>query len=70
MSATYSGSKPAAIYHLDDNGTLEQVLSCTDTRVGGAPSAAHPFCYDSFDAKNKVATSTGRGIENGNFGYG
>src|SRR5262249_12004706 len=48
MTAQYpSNSKPTQIIHIDDNGVPQQLQKCID--IGGAPTAADPMCYDTFD---------------------
>jgi hypothetical protein len=71
MNAQYpSGFKLTGIVHVDDASVTTFIPNCSS--IGGAPTATDPVCYDTLvQIKNtKTISSTGRGIENGNLGYG
>jgi hypothetical protein len=71
MSAPYpNGFKLHFVWHQDDNGNLVQVPSCAS--IGGAPTAADPFCWDTLQqiTNKKIVSATGRGLENGSGGFG
>jgi len=72
MNAGYpSGFKLTGIYHLEDGAlTPDLVPSCAS--IGGAPTAGDPLCWDTRvqNKQAKLLESTGRGLENGNMGYG
>jgi hypothetical protein len=70
MQSLYpAGFKPSGVAYLDDTGVLHFPLPACG---GGAPSVSAPVCVDTLvqDKKTKILTATGRGIENGNFGFG
>jgi hypothetical protein len=72
MSAPYpSGFKLHFVWHQDDNGNFVQVPSCASL-VGNAPTADDPLCWDSLQqlSNKKIVQATGRGLENGNGGFG
>jgi hypothetical protein len=74
MNAQYpqgNNFKLHGVYHVDDNGAFQQLLSCNDPLVGGAPSVAYPLCYDTLDqlTNKRTLVATGRGLENGNVGW-
>jgi hypothetical protein len=70
MQALYSpGYKAKGVAYLDDDGVLHYPLpSCG----GSLPSATSPVCVDTLtqDKKAKTVRATGKGIENGNLGFG
>ena len=64
------GYKPSGISHLGDEAgaVFEPVPLCSSVTLG----AASPICLDSVPSKHKktgVITATGKGIENGRFGW-
>jgi hypothetical protein len=64
------GYKPTGISHLGDGvgAVWEHVPLCSDVTLG----ADDPICLDGAPSKNKktgVITATGRGIENGSYGW-
>src|SRR3954470_3235169 len=70
MTAQYpSGFKLHNLVHVDDNNVLAVVPSCAS--IGGAPTALAPLCWDTLDqlSNKKILTATGRGLENGNWGF-
>ncbi|HEU5212150.1 MAG TPA: hypothetical protein VFU10_05220 [Gaiellaceae bacterium] len=69
INANYpKGFQLTKLVHVDDNGVATDVPSC----AGGAPTVAQPLCWDTLDQlKNtKKLVATGRGLENGQFGFG
>jgi len=72
MNAQYpSGFKLTGIYHLEDGAfTSDLVPSCAS--IGGGPTAGDPLCRDTLvqNKSTKMIESTGRGLENGNIGFG
>lgn len=70
-TAQYTGGfKLTRLVHLDDNNVLENVPGCAT--IGGAPTAADPFCWDTLTqtSSKKIVSATGRGLENGKIGFG
>jgi hypothetical protein len=64
------GYKPAGISHQGDEAgaVFEPVPLCSSVTLG----AANPICLDGLPSKNKktgVITATGKGIENGSYGW-
>jgi hypothetical protein len=71
MSAQYPpGFRLTRLVHVDDNAVPDDVPSCAS--VGGGPSVAEPICWDVLKqlANQKIAFASGRGLENGEFGFG
>jgi hypothetical protein len=75
MSAHFvSPYKFNAVVHVDDNGVLHNLVTC-QSLVGGKPTADEPMCYDadSLDTTQgnfRTISVEGKGIENGNIGFG
>ena len=72
MSAHYSPPfQFHGVFHIEDGSSVPHLLpSCAS--LGGAPTAAEPMCWDhqDQDSGKKLLTADGRGLENGNLGYG
>jgi hypothetical protein len=68
-SAQEPGYKPAGLFHLDESAVLTPVPLCSVEPL----SVDHPYCLDAAVSQNKktgAITARGRGIENGNWGFG
>jgi hypothetical protein len=72
MNAQFpAGFKLTGIYHLEDGAFAPDLVpSCAS--IGGGPTAGDPLCWDTRvqNKSTKLIESTGRGLENGNMGYG
>ena len=75
MSAHFvSPYKFSAVVHIDDNGERHDLVTC-QSLPGGNPTAEEPMCYDAASLKTtngnfKTISVQGKGIENGNIGFG
>ncbi len=70
MQSLYPGGfKPSGIAYLDDNGVLHFPIPACG---GVGPSVSAPVCLSTLvqDKKTKTLAATGKGIENGNLGFG
>jgi hypothetical protein len=74
MSAHYSGGfQLTGIYHVEDGSTTPHFVPNCATLDGNAPTVGEPLCFDDTITWNKGAktlSAHGRGLENGNIGYG
>jgi hypothetical protein len=74
ISAKYpSGFKLTKLVHVNDNNVSENVPSCASIIPEQAPTLGQPLCWDTLNQQNgnnKIVTATGRGLENGQFGFG
>ena len=70
MSAQYAqGFTLTRVVHIDNNNVSHNVPSCAS--IGG-PTAGDPLCWDTLTQvrSKKIASATGRGLENGKIGFG
>jgi hypothetical protein len=75
MSATYpNGFQLTKLVHVADGSQVAtSVPSCASILPDGAPTLAQPLCWDTLDqikGNTKLIMATGRGLENGQFGFG
>lgn len=73
ITAKYpNGFQLTKLVHVDDNNVAGDVPSCASI-IGGAPTLGQPLCWDTLvqiKGNTKIVMATGRGLENGQFGFG
>jgi hypothetical protein len=79
ISAKYpSGFQLSKLVHVDDSNVPKDVPSCASIVPEPAPTLAQPLCWDTLNQQpgnpnkpdTRIVTATGRGLENGQFGFG